>query len=137
MKIDAENLLLGRFAARAAKSALLGEDVQIINCDKAVVSGRRLYVFQQYLRRKRMGTHRKGPFYFTAPDRFVKRTIRGMLPHRQEKGRLALKRIMCYSGVPVSMKKEDFHAVKSAHVAKLNSTKFVSVRQICSAMGGK
>jgi large subunit ribosomal protein L13 len=137
MKIDAENLILGRFAAIAAKKALLGETVDIINCDLAVVSGNRDYVLAQYLRKKRMGTHRKGPFYYSSPYRFVKRTIRGMLPHRQEKGRLAFKRIRCYQGLPAGFTKSDFKSIDGANVSKLKSTRYVYVKEICKQIGGK
>ena len=37
--IDATDLLLGRFAGYAAKQALLGKEIRVINCEKAVVSG--------------------------------------------------------------------------------------------------
>jgi large subunit ribosomal protein L13 len=137
MKIDAENLVAGRFATVAAKNALLGEEVEIINCSKAVISGSRKEIFADYMRKQKMGTHRKGPFYFRQPDRFVKRLIRGMLPHRQEKGRLALSRIKCFSGIPESVEREDFKSLDSANVKKLRSTDFVYVEDICRIMGGK
>ena len=37
MIIDAKNLVLGRMATVVAKEALLGEKIDIINCEKAVV----------------------------------------------------------------------------------------------------
>lgn len=137
MKIDAENLILGRLAAMAAKKALLGDKVEIINCEKAVVSGNRSYLIARYLRRKKMGTHRKGPFYFTKPDMFVKRTIRGMLPHRQHKGRVALKNIKCHIGVAHGLNKSEYHSIESANVTKLRSTRYVYVSELCKMMGGK
>ena len=39
MIINADNLVLGRMAAIAAKQALLGEDVRIVNCEKAIITG--------------------------------------------------------------------------------------------------
>ena len=37
--IDANELILGRLATQVAKKLLLGVEVQIINCEKAVISG--------------------------------------------------------------------------------------------------
>ena len=137
MKINAENLVVGRFATIAAKRALLGEKVEIINCADAVISGNRKKVLAEYDRKRNLGTHRKGPFYIRQPDRFVKRLIRGMLPHRQDKGTKALKRIMCYSGVPAGAKVEEYQSIESANVKKLRSTKYVTIKDICKHMGGK
>ncbi|MFH1511031.1 MAG: 50S ribosomal protein L13 [Candidatus Woesearchaeota archaeon] len=137
MKIDASNLLVGRFATVAAKSALLGETVEVINCEKAVISGSREQVLQEWLRKSKMGTHRKGPFYIRQPDRIVKRIIRGMLPHRQPKGAAALKRIRCFTGIPSDCKKDDFKQISGALCSKLQSTRFVTVGEISKTIGGK
>jgi large subunit ribosomal protein L13 len=137
MKIDAENLIAGRLATVAAKQALLGEQVEIVNCAKAVISGDRKKIFADYQRKRNMGTHRKGPFYFRQPSRFMKRLIRGMLPHRQEKGEKALKRIKCYSDLPAEFKKDDFKTIENADASKLKSRKFVYIADICKSMGGK
>ena len=40
MKVyNGEGMILGRLAAKAAKEALLGEEVKIVNCEKIVISG--------------------------------------------------------------------------------------------------
>jgi large subunit ribosomal protein L13 len=137
MKIDAENLVVGRMASLVAKKALLGEDVEIINCDKAVISGSGKFLRSEWLRKMRMGTHRKGPFYYRQPERFVKRIIRGMLPHRQEKGALAFKRIRCFSGIPPGVKREDYKTIAGADVTKLRSTRYMYIKDVCKIIGGK
>ena len=38
MIIDATELIVGRFATVAAKKALLGERIDIINCEKAIIT---------------------------------------------------------------------------------------------------
>jgi large subunit ribosomal protein L13 len=137
MKINAENLIVGRIASVAAKQALLGEPVEIINCDRAVISGSRQHQYAEWLRKVKMGTHRKGPFYRRQSNMLVKRIIRGMLPHKQQKGALALKRITCFSCIPPDVKKEDYKTIESADVRKLESTKYVYIKDICKVMGGK
>ena len=41
MIVDANNLVLGRMATHVAKELLKGEKVDIVNCEKVVVSGSR------------------------------------------------------------------------------------------------
>ena len=36
---DAEQMIVGRLGAKVAKAALLGEDVIIVNAEKAVITG--------------------------------------------------------------------------------------------------
>ena len=46
MKIyNGEGMLLGRLATRVAKDALLGEEVQVVNCEKIIVSGKKTVTF--------------------------------------------------------------------------------------------
>ena len=37
--IDAENAVVGRLASRVAKLALMGEDVLVVNAEKAIMTG--------------------------------------------------------------------------------------------------
>ena len=62
MLLDANNLIVGRFGTFVAKKALLGERIDIINCEKAVISGRKEEVFAKYKKRRDIGAPRKGPF---------------------------------------------------------------------------
>lgn len=99
--IDAKNATLGRLASYAAKQALLGKEIAIVNCEEAVIVGRPRSVIAEYrVMRQRGGSSLNGPFFPKYPDRLVKRTIRGMLAHRQGRGLAAFKRVKCYNGVP-------------------------------------
>ena len=42
----------------------------------------------------------RGPFHFRAPGKIFWRTVRGMIPHKGERGKDALKRLQCFEGVP-------------------------------------
>ena len=107
--IDATRGILGRIASYAAKQAMLGKNVIIVNCDHALVSGRKLSTIAEYtILRRRGGSSLKGPFFPKQTERIMKRTIRGMLAYTQQRGLAALKRVMCYPHVPqeyVSAKK--------------------------------
>ena len=134
--IDATDLVLGRLAAHAAKQALLGEKVDIVNCEKAIITGSKRDVIGRYKKKHDRGSTRKGPFMDRQPDRFVKRTIRGMLPYKQEKGKLAFNRIKCYNGLPKDLEGKEMMSIDEAH-AKNISTDFGSVGTVCRELGGK
>ncbi|MCD4666255.1 uL13 family ribosomal protein, partial [archaeon] len=87
MNINAENLILGRVATYAAKKALMGETVNVVNCDKIIITGSKKQILDRYLARIHKGSRpTKGPFFPKTSERIVKRTIRGMLPYKQYKG---------------------------------------------------
>jgi len=137
MIIDATDLILGRVASYAAKKAMLGEKVDIVNCEKAVVTGNKRFIIADYKRKAARGTHAKGPFFPKVPDRLVRRTIRGMLPHKQPKGRDAFKRVMCYVGVPANMHDQKFETIKEANISKLPKFKYLAVGAITKQLSGK
>ncbi len=100
--IDGKGAILGRLASFAAKTALKGEEVVVLNCKEIIISGNKKYFQQKQLdMKKKIGSGQKGPKISKLPHIIVKRAIRGMLPsHKQGRGRGAFKRILCYSGVP-------------------------------------
>ena len=125
--IDATNLILGRMSTFAAKQALLGKDVRIINAEKAIISGSRARTLADVHQARERGIPTKGPFIPRVADRFVRRTIRGMLPHKTAKGADAYKRVLCYKGVPVEFKDIETLDVPNCSVEKLPTLKYVTV----------
>ena len=135
--IDATNMILGRIASFAAKQALLGETVEIINSGKAIVTGNKKRTFKDQLEKLERGSSTRGPFTFKRTDRFVKRVIRGMLPYNKENGKKAVKRIRCYVGVPDKLKDAKPHNLKGMALSKLTVVKYTTVKEICNVIGGK
>ncbi len=138
--IDGTNKILGRLASIAAKLALNGEEVIIVNSEKILVSGVSKKNVENFFKEKRdRGDPYHGPFYPRYPDQIVKRVIRGMLPYKKERGKKALKRIKVYVGVPneVEIKEEKlFKNIKS--VEKLNKkSNFVELGEISRKMGAR
>ncbi|MGM5480795.1 MAG: 50S ribosomal protein L13 [Nanobdellota archaeon] len=125
--IDATNVILGRLSTYAAKQALLGQDVRIINAEKAIISGKKANTIADLSARNDKGIPAKGPFMPKMPDRFVRKTIRGMLPYKQPKGAEAFKRIMCYSGVPEELKDAKPVELKNATAEKLPTLNKIQV----------
>lgn len=135
MIIDGADMILGRLASYVAKKALLGEKVDIVNCEKAVLTGNKNSIFKEYKERMELGTRpTKGPFMPKMPDRFVRRCIRGMLPYKQEKGRKAFKRVMCYIGIPDEFKDKKIEIFDNFNVSKVSSLKYVYISEICKLM---
>ncbi|KYK28347.1 MAG: 50S ribosomal protein L13 [Theionarchaea archaeon] len=108
MIIDAENLIMGRMASFAAKKLMEGEEVIIINAEKAVITGKKEYIFRRYkqrIDRADLANPRKGPQFPRTPEGIVKRAVRGMVPFRKHKGREALKKLRVFRGAPEKYKK--------------------------------
>ena len=137
MIIDAKNVILGRLGTYAAKKALLGEEIDIVNCENSVITGDKQKVFEEYEVKFRRGTHAKGPFFYRMPDRFVKRAIRGMIPYKRERGKAALKNIRCHIGIPENFKDQKFETIKNASVDKVPNLKYVTIKEICMHVGAK
>jgi len=122
--VDASELVLGRLGSEVAKRLLQGENVTIVNAEKAIISGRRV----SHVREKRefleIGHLGHGPYHPRRPDQIIRRAIRGMLPRRKTKGRDAYKRLKVFIGVPDEIKGKNFHTINHAKAEKLKCPYF-------------
>lgn len=135
INIDATNAILGRLASYAAKQALLGHTVNVLNCEKTIISGRKNKVKEDYHHQFfQRGRPEKGPFISRIPDRLVRRTIRGMLDYKHGRGEEAYHRIMCYLGIPVKFNGKKL--IKTSKEAKdLPTTNYQSMEKLCASLG--
>jgi large subunit ribosomal protein L13 len=134
--IDAEGLILGRLASNVAKRLRNGEEIVVVNAEKAVVSGRRAQLFEFYSHRRHRAssqTKAKGPFYPRTADMILKRTVRGMVEYKRPAGRAALKRLKVYLGVPKEFKGAKAETIDSAR--KTHLAKFVYLGEISKELG--
>jgi large subunit ribosomal protein L13 len=134
MIIDATNLKLGGISTLAAKAALKGETIDIVNCEKAVITGSKTDIVSKYQARRARGGPHWGPFINRRADHFVRRTIRGMLPYKTPRGSEAYKRIMCFIGNPNDL---DAQTIKQADITTSQTMKYMTVGQLCVLLGGK
>ncbi len=134
--IDATNSVLGRLASIVAKLALQGETIRIVNCEKAIISGERRHLIKFYTERIHRGNALKGPYFPKNPEAIVRRTIRGMLPYKTERGKKALKRIKTYVGVPEEFKNK---AEKIPEVLGENKKiiKYITLEDLSKRLGGR
>ncbi|MCK4669580.1 MAG: 50S ribosomal protein L13 [Nanoarchaeota archaeon] len=134
--IDAKDLVVGRIATVVAKKALLGETIDIVNCQDAVVTGKKDTVFREYKQKADRGVPLKGPYYPKQADRMVRRTIRGMIGWKTAKGKVAYKRIMCHIGIPEKFEDQKFEIIENAHMKKLPNLKYVRIKDIAEHLKG-
>jgi len=133
--IDAKGLVLGRLSTFVAKQLLLGNEVQIVNCEQAVITGKKSNILQKHKQRRERGQPTQGPFISRLPDRFVKRTIRGMLPYKKSKGKEALKRLKCHIAVPETIKGAE--TIENPKLSNTNAFKHMTVKDLCKELGAK
>lgn len=117
--INADGLILGRMASQVAKRLLNGEELIIVNAEKAVLSGKRKSKIAEAKQFLEVGAPMRGPFHCRRPDRIVRKTVRGMLPYTQSKGKNAYARLKVFMGVPLALKDHPMDTFKEAQVTKL------------------
>ena len=104
--VDAKGHLIGRLASYVAKQLQNGQRMVIVRCEKTLISGqhfRNKLKYMDFLRKRTSTNPKKGPIHQKSPSRIVWRVIRGMLPHKTQKGAAALGRLKCFDGVPLSL----------------------------------
>ena len=131
MIVDAEGAILGRLATRVAKELLKGEDITIINAEKSIITGNSDAIIRRYLTKRERGDPNKGPFYPRQPDKILKRTIRGMLPYKRDKGRKALRRLKVFIG------SQNLKGEKIGKTEESITCKYMTVKDLCNKLGAK
>ncbi len=135
---DAKDCIVGRVAVKAAKAALMGEEVAVVNCDTAVLSGMRLAILKDALHKLHLGSNpNKGPFFQRNSDRYFRRIITRMLPRTTARGREAVTRVLCYTGVPKVFEGKKLEKVPGSDKSKLPHYNYVTVKELCKQLGGK
>ena len=122
--VNAEGLIVGRMCSKVAKRLLNGEEVIILNAEKAVFSGKKkskvleAHVFLE------VGAPMRGPFHYRRPDRFLRKAVRGMVPFKQPKGKNAYKRLKVFMGIPLEFKDQQMITFTEASSANLKGPHF-------------
>jgi large subunit ribosomal protein L13 len=132
--VNAEGLIIGRMASIIAKRLLTGEEITIVNAEKAVISGKRKSRVMEAKKFLEVGAPRRGPFHYRKPDRIMRSTIRGMLPHRRPKGKQAYKRLTVFIGVPNELKDQKMEILENARAEKL-SCPYFTVGEFAKELG--
>jgi len=132
--VNAEGLIVGRMCSKIAKRLLNGEEVIILNAEKAVFSGKKKSKVAEAHLFLEVGAPERGPFHYRRPDRFLRKTVRGMVPYKQPKGKAAYKRLKAYMGVPLEFKGKEMITFTEASSANLKGPHF-TLGELASEIG--
>ncbi len=133
--VDATGLVLGRLASVAAKNLLAGEDVKIVNAEKAIITGRKDYVFDDYGQTRARGHKERGPYFPRRPEMILKRTVRGMLPYKMRRGRDAFSRLRVYVGVPREFKGMQLDQPEGAKMREASNNRYIELGTLSKRLG--
>ncbi len=122
--VNAEGQIVGRMCSKIAKLLLNGEEVIILNAEKAVFSGKKKSKIAEAHLFLEVGAPRRGPFHYRRPDRYIRKTVRGMLPYKQPKGKSAYKRLQAFMGIPLEYKDQKMISFDDALSANLKGPHF-------------
>ncbi len=135
--IDANGMILGRLSSIVAKRLLEGEEIYIVNAEKAVISGSKAATFGEYKQAADRGNREFGPYFPRRSDQILKRTIRGMLPYKRARGRDAMSKLKTFIGVPDALNSEEKVTVAEANMDKLSSVKYIRLEELSKRLGAK
>ena len=133
--IDASGLVVGRLASIVARRLLDGEDIIIVNAEKALITGDRKDILAEFKWRREVGSTSKGPYYPRRPDRILQRAIRGMVPHKRPRGKTAMKKLKVYVAVPPEFKDKKMEKIQEA--SHVRTASFLSLGEISKSLGGE
>jgi large subunit ribosomal protein L13 len=71
-----------------------------------------------------VGAPMRGPFHYRRPDRFLRKTVRGMVPFKLPKGKSAFKRLKVFMGVPLEFKDQTMITFEEASSINLKGPHF-------------
>ncbi|MHA1797905.1 MAG: 50S ribosomal protein L13 [Candidatus Helarchaeota archaeon] len=139
--IDGTNLVLGRICSIIAKKLLNGERIHLTNAEKVVISGNKRQILEDYIIRTQRKTRTapwRGPFQPRRPDNLIKRTVRGMLPRKRDRGLKALNRLKVYIGDPPELKdleREDLSSLMPKIGVDKIKGRFMTVGELSKQIG--
>lgn len=135
--INADGLIVGRLSSIVAKKLLEGDEVMIINAEKAVLSGAKESIFREYHQAYVRGSKEHGPYFPKRPDAIIKRTIRGMLPDKKQRGKDSMARLRVYIGTPAELEGQPAVTLEQASVNRLSSYKYMQLGEVSKLLGAK
>jgi large subunit ribosomal protein L13 len=132
--VNAEGQIVGRMGSKIAKRLLNGEEIIILNAEKAIISGKRKSKIAEAHLFLEVGAPERGPFHYRRPDRYLRKSIRGMLPFKQAKGKSAYKRLKAYMGIPVEFKDQPMITFEEASSADLKGP-YLTLGELAKEIG--
>ena len=132
--VNADGLIVGRMCSKVAKRLLNGEDVIILNAEKAVFSGKRKAKILEGHIFLEVGAPERGPFHYRRPDKYLRKIVRGMVPYKQPKGKAAYKRLRVFMGVPKELFGQEMITFEEASSVNLKGPR-ISLGELAKEIG--
>ncbi|PSQ12826.1 50S ribosomal protein L13 [Halobacteriales archaeon QS_5_70_15] len=137
--VDARDCILGRVASQVAERVLDGQRVAVVNAERAVITGSEEDVMSVFRQRREVGSDR-GPYYPKRPDRIFKRSIRGMLPYKESRGREAFENVRVYVGNPyeegaATPRGGNAEVLEGTSLDRLSNIKFLTLGEVSEGLG--
>lgn len=131
--VDANDKVLGRLSSLVAKKLLDGENVTVINASNAVITGTPAVILEKFAQKRARGSRKNGPFIHRQPESILRRAIRGMLPIRKKRGRVAYTKLIVHNSNPDKVKKIQTIGKGLPEV----KTKFIRLKAISEFLGAR
>ncbi len=138
--VDGKDSVLGRMSTFVAKALLSGEKVSVVNAEKVVISGRKEATYAHYdawRLSRNIANPLKGPFHHKSPEDVVAATIKGMLPHKNERGRKAAHGLKVYRGVPAEFAGKEKISAPDAGIDNLGTKRYIRLEELSKYWGVK
>jgi ribosomal protein uL13 len=139
MIINGEGHILGRLASLISKKLLEGEEITVLNAEKIMVTGSKDWAYAKYKQRVDRASISNprdlGPKYPRRPEEIFRRTVRGMLPYKKSKGKVAFKGLKAYVGIP-----KEFNEIETTTLSQAeynNVKKGIELGEISKLLGNK
>jgi len=128
--IDGKGHLVGRLASLVAKQLLRGQRVVVVRCEGLNISGslfRNNLKYHEFLNKSNNTNPRRNFKHYSSPSRMFWRSLRGMTPHKEARGKAALNRLKVFEGIPYPYDQKKRMVVPSA----LRVTRLRPMRNYC------
>ncbi len=133
--INAEGHVLGRLSTYVAKRLLNGDEIVVVNAEKAIITGSRDEILNRYYAKYKRGKIINGPFFPKRADLIMKRTVRGMIPFKRPNGRAVYRNLQVFVGVPKELAAAEMMKVESA--TNIWTDKYVTLGEVSEHLGSR
>lgn len=132
MIVDADGQVMGRLSSEVASLLLDGEEVEIVNSEKAIITGKPENTIKKYLKEKKIGGPRHGPYSSLRPENILRDSVKGMLPTEKKRGQEALSRLEIKRGDSGNGEGEKLSKGKDEL-----TTNYITLEELSERIGGK
>ena len=114
---------------------MAGEEIRIVNAEKALITGGKDYIFEDYGHTRDRGHKERGPYFPRRPEMILKRTVRGITPYKIGAGKDAFSRLRIYVGIPREFKGMPLEQPTAAKMKTESNDKYIELGALSRRLG--